>query len=70
MNAEGIGARVRRVEDYAFLVGKGRFVADIVVPDALACAIVRSPHAHARIRSIDAAQASGALRVSFMANLN
>ena len=60
MSDEGIGARVRRVEDRAFLVGKGRFVADIAVADALACVIVRSPHAHARIMAIDTAQARAA----------
>ena len=60
MSAEGIGARVRRVEDYALLVGKGRFVADIAAPDALAAVIVRSPHAHARIRALDATHARAA----------
>jgi aerobic carbon-monoxide dehydrogenase large subunit len=39
------------------LRGGGRFVADLVVPGELQCAIVRSPHAHAVIRSIDAARA-------------
>jgi carbon-monoxide dehydrogenase large subunit len=52
--SEGIGARVLRKEDARFLTGRGEFVADLYVPGALHCAIVRSPHAHARIRSIDA----------------
>jgi carbon-monoxide dehydrogenase large subunit len=42
------------------LRGGGRFVADIVVPGELQCAIVRSPHAHAIIRRIDAARALAA----------
>jgi carbon-monoxide dehydrogenase large subunit len=50
---EGIGARVLRKEDPRFLAGRGNFVADLAVPDALHCAIVRSPHAHARIRAVD-----------------
>src|SRR6516225_8054599 len=53
-NYQGIGAPLRRVEDKRFLTGYGRFVADIDLPGALACALVRSPHAHAAIRRIDA----------------
>src|SRR5215472_15704301 len=56
-NHQGIGAPLRRVEDKRFLTGHGRFVADIDLPVALACALVRSPHAHATIRKIDAAAA-------------
>jgi aerobic carbon-monoxide dehydrogenase large subunit len=55
---EGIGAPVRRVEDAKFLRGLGSFVADITLPGELHCALVRSPHAHARIRHIDTAGAS------------
>ena len=47
-----IGAALRRVEDERFLAGAGQFVADLPLPDALHCVFVRSPHAHARIRSI------------------
>jgi carbon-monoxide dehydrogenase large subunit len=50
---EGIGARVLRKEDARFLTGRGEFVADLDLPGALHCAIVRSPHAHARIRALD-----------------
>jgi carbon-monoxide dehydrogenase large subunit len=57
MNPEGIGARVHRVEDRRLLVGAGVFVADLAPPGTLACAFVRSPHAHARVRAIDAAHA-------------
>ena len=56
-NYQGIGAPLRRVEDRRFLTGRGRFVADIELPGALACALVRSPHAHAAIRRIDTAAA-------------
>ena len=51
---------MRRVEDARLLRGGGRFVADIVIPGELHCAIVRSPHAHAIIRKIDAARAAAA----------
>jgi aerobic carbon-monoxide dehydrogenase large subunit len=49
VKGSGIGAPVRRVEDLRFLTGCGRFVDDLEIPGALHCAIVRSPHAHARI---------------------
>ena len=42
-----------RVEDPKFLRGQGCFVADISLPGELHCVLVRSPHAHARIRRID-----------------
>ena len=49
-----IGKSVLRVEDPKFLQGKGRFIEDQSIPGELWCAIVRSPHPHARIRSIRA----------------
>jgi aerobic carbon-monoxide dehydrogenase large subunit len=52
-NDQGIGVPLRRVEDRRFLTGRGRFVADVELSGALACALVRSPHAHAAIRRID-----------------
>lgn len=52
-----IGAEVRRIEDPRVLLGKSQFVADVDLPDAAAIAFVRSPYAHARILSIDAAAA-------------
>jgi carbon-monoxide dehydrogenase large subunit len=58
--AGGIGAGVARKEDYRLLTGGGSFVADIPFPGALHCVIVRSPHAHARIRSIDVSAAAAA----------
>ena len=53
-----VGRRLRRREDAALLTGEARFVADLVAPGALHLALVRSPYAHARIRSVDL---SGAL---------
>jgi aerobic carbon-monoxide dehydrogenase large subunit len=47
-----IGSSVPRVEDYRFLTGAGRFIDDFEFPGMLYCALVRSPHAHARIRGI------------------
>src|SRR5262249_51070718 len=47
-----IGKALRRREDVRFVQGRGRYVDDIVLPGAAWCAFVRSPHAHARIRSL------------------
>ena len=52
-----IGAPIRRNEDFRFLTGKGRFVDDVKLPNLLHAAILRSPHAHARILSINATAA-------------
>lgn len=52
-----VGQSVPRVEDPPLLRGEGRFVADIELPGMLEIAFVRSPHAHAAIRRIDAAPA-------------
>ena len=57
---EGIGAPVRRVEDIRLLRGGGCFVADVVIPGELHAAIVRSPHAHAAIRNVEASAALAA----------
>ncbi|MFN3513804.1 MAG: xanthine dehydrogenase family protein molybdopterin-binding subunit [Phenylobacterium sp.] len=51
-NGKQIGRPVRRLEDRRFLVGRGRYVDDIVLPRQLYAAFVRSPHAHARIRAV------------------
>src|SRR3977135_2618791 len=59
-NYQGIGAPLRRVEDRRFLTGRGRFVAATGTPGALHSALVRSPHAHARICKIDTSAAAGA----------
>jgi carbon-monoxide dehydrogenase large subunit len=52
-----VGARVKRVEDPRLLRGRGRFVDDLVLPRMLRVAFVRSPHAHAEVRAVDAARA-------------
>jgi aerobic carbon-monoxide dehydrogenase large subunit len=57
---EGIGAAVKRVEDRKFLLGRGRYVADLHVPGELYCVIVRATHAHAVLRTIDTAEAGAA----------
>lgn len=46
------GARVKRIEDPNLLVGRGTFVEDIAVPAVWHMVVVRSPHAHARIRKV------------------
>jgi aerobic carbon-monoxide dehydrogenase large subunit len=52
-----MGTRVLRKEDPALLTGESRFTDDLTVAGALHVRIVRSPVAHARIRSIDATAA-------------
>ena len=59
MTTRWFGAPVQRVEDDRLLRGKGRFTDDIG-EGALECCFVRSPYAHARITSIDAAAARAA----------
>jgi carbon-monoxide dehydrogenase large subunit len=48
-----IGQPLKRVEDPHLVTGKGSFVDDVQLPDMLHAAILRSPHAHARLCSID-----------------
>jgi carbon-monoxide dehydrogenase large subunit len=48
----GVGASLLRKEDERHLQGRGEFVSDIKLPGTMDVAFVRSPHAHARIRSI------------------
>ena len=55
-----IGRSVERKEDYRFLTGQGQYTDDVVLPNQAYGVFVRSPHAHAKIRSIDAAAASRA----------
>jgi carbon-monoxide dehydrogenase large subunit len=57
MSATGIVAAVRRKEDRRFITGKGHYTADISRPGQAHAFFVRSPHAHARIKRIDAAEA-------------
>jgi carbon-monoxide dehydrogenase large subunit len=53
----GMGASRRRVEDNRFIRGKGNYIDDVVLPGMLHMEILRSPVAHARIRSIDTSKA-------------
>jgi carbon-monoxide dehydrogenase large subunit len=50
---EYIGSSVKRVEDRRFTTGRGNYTDDIVLPNMTYAVIVRSPHAHAHINSID-----------------
>jgi carbon-monoxide dehydrogenase large subunit len=52
-----VGTPMARREDPALLSGEARFVDDLVVPGALHVGLVRSPHANARIRSVDSSAA-------------
>ena len=52
-----VGQSLKRREDERLLHGRGAFVADIQRPRTLHLAVVRSPHAHARLRAIDVAGA-------------
>ncbi|MPZ10224.1 MAG: molybdopterin-dependent oxidoreductase [Kiloniellaceae bacterium] len=56
----GIGASVRRTEDFRFLTGQGRYTDDINRPGQVHAHFVRSPHAHAKIKSVDTAAAGKA----------
>ncbi len=53
MGEYAVGQSVSRFEDPRLLRGGGRYVDDIVLPDMAFGHVLRSPHAHARIRSID-----------------
>jgi 2-furoyl-CoA dehydrogenase large subunit len=52
-----IGQRVRRKEDFRLLTGRGRYVDDGKFSVALHAAFVRSMHAHARLKKVDASEA-------------
>ncbi|HEX9364902.1 MAG TPA: aerobic carbon-monoxide dehydrogenase large subunit [Candidatus Dormibacteraeota bacterium] len=55
-----IGEPIKRKEDARFIRGKGNYLDDIELPGMLHMAILRSPHAHARIKSVDTS-AAGAM---------
>ena len=58
MSATGIGAPVRRKEDFRFITGKGQYTDDINRPGQSYIHFLRSPHAHAKITGIDAKAAA------------
>ena len=53
----GMGHSVKRKEDPRFIQGRGEYIEDVNLPGQLWLDIVRSPYAHARIKSIDATEA-------------
>ena len=68
-----IGTSLRRVEDQRFLTGAGQYVDDIDVPGQLFAHVIRSPHAHGGIRSLDltaARQAPGVVGAFQSADLD
>jgi len=54
----GIGHSVKRQEDERFIRGRGTYVDDVVLPGMLHLELLRSPYAHARIKSIDTSAAA------------
>ncbi|NQU69087.1 MAG: xanthine dehydrogenase family protein molybdopterin-binding subunit, partial [Rhodospirillales bacterium] len=69
----GIGQPVPRREDIRFLSGTGRYVEDFAVPAVTHAIVVRSPHAHAKVRSVHTAAAqrsAGVLAVLTGADAN
>jgi carbon-monoxide dehydrogenase large subunit len=60
MSTTGIGASVRRKEDQRFITGKGHYTDDINRPGQTYAYFLRSPHAHAKIKSIDTKAAAAA----------
>ena len=58
MPAPVIGQRLLRKEDPALLTGEAKYTNDLDIPGALFLAVARSPHAHARIVSIDTSAAA------------
>jgi carbon-monoxide dehydrogenase large subunit len=57
LSASPIGQSLRRREDERFLTGRGQYTDDVVLPGQTHACFLRSPHAHARIVSIDTAAA-------------
>jgi aerobic carbon-monoxide dehydrogenase large subunit len=57
MGVDGIGASVVRKEDKRFVTGKGRYVDDVRLHGMTYAHFVRSPHAHAKVKGIDASEA-------------
>jgi aerobic carbon-monoxide dehydrogenase large subunit len=72
MSNSPIGKPLHRREDYRFLTGAGQYTDDVVLPGQTFGVFLRSPYAHARIRSIDtakAAKAPGVVRIFTGADL-
>src|ERR1700739_646155 len=60
-----VGSSLLRREDRRLLTGRGQFIADLEMPRMLHAAFVRSPVAHARIRSVDLSAALAAPGVAW-----
>jgi carbon-monoxide dehydrogenase large subunit len=60
MSARVFGSGIRRREDPRLITGSARYTDDIVLPGMVHAAMLRSPHAHARIRKIDTTAAAAA----------
>lgn len=60
MGEFAIGQGVPRFEDPRLIRGGGRYIDDVVLPGTAYAVLLRSPHAHARIRALDAAKAKAA----------
>jgi len=52
-----VGRGIKRVEDERFVTGRGRYVDDVRLPGTVHVAVVRSPHAHARVLGIETGRA-------------
>ncbi|MFN3974099.1 MAG: xanthine dehydrogenase family protein molybdopterin-binding subunit [Dehalococcoidia bacterium] len=52
-----VGARIKRTEDPRLITGRGTYTDDVCLPGTLYMAVLRSPHAHARIKRIDVGKA-------------
>jgi aerobic carbon-monoxide dehydrogenase large subunit len=61
-----VGRSIPRREDHRLLTGRGQFIADLALPRMLHAAFVRSPVAHARIRSVDLSRAASAPGVAYV----
>src|SRR2546422_10558547 len=73
MGAKYFGAAVKRREDPRFLRGDGRFIDDVALPGMVHAAFLRSPHAHAVVKTIHtaaAAVAPGVARVFTFGDLD
>ena len=58
---DGIGAAVRRKEDFRFVTGQGSYTDDLNRPGQTYAAFVRSPHAHATLNSVGTAAAAAGM---------
>ena len=66
VSGSGIGASVRRKEDYRFLVGGGKYTDDVTMARQTFAYFLRSPHSHAKIVKVDktaALQAPGVVAI-------